>query len=136
VPIALGPAGGDGGGPSAGRIHGCNGDELFVCRAIRRTTCDISSALKREKNTRCSVWQLTQPPSAFFCGGVPDALMINSAFVSCRASLEALVTFVRGKSSCVGCAATSIYVRGSSYPTARMLNAYLPGSILLRGKLY
>ena len=52
------------------------------------------------------------------------------------ASLEVLVTLLSCKSSCVGSAVTSAEVFGSSYPTARILIAYLPGSILSRGKLY
>ena len=51
-------------------------------------------------------------------------------------SFEALVTLLSCKSNCVGCAVTSTEVFGSSYPAARTLIAYLPGSILSGGKLY
>ena len=81
------------------------------------------------------MWQLTQPPSADLSAGVPGTLMTNSALESCIASFEVLVTFLSGKSSWVSCAVTSTEVLGSSYPTARILTTYLPGSILSRGKL-
>ena len=77
-----------GSGPSCGRNHGCIGDELFVCRGMRAATIDISSGSKCEKNTRCSEWQLTHPPSDALCAGVPDALMISSAFDICVRDLQ------------------------------------------------
>ena len=52
------------------------------------------------------------------------------------ASFEVLVTLLSCKSRWAGCAVTSTDVLGSSYPTARILTVYLPGSILSRGKLY
>src|SRR5258708_5757375 len=54
-------------GYATGRIQGWMGDELFVCMVMRCTTWVISSASKRVNSTRCSVWQVTQPPSANFC---------------------------------------------------------------------
>src|ERR1700682_1963736 len=112
------------------------GDELLVCIDIRCTTCAISSALKRENSTRCSVWQLTQPASAIFCSRVPGTLMSNSPLESCMASLEELVTLLSCKFSSAGCAVTSMEVFGSSYPAARTLIAYLPGCSLWRGNAY
>src|SRR5579863_5602779 len=112
------------------------GDELLVCMLIRRTTWVISSALKCENSTRCSVWQLTQPPSARFCSGVPGTLMSNSPLESCAASFEALVTLLSCRSNWAGCPPTSTEVLGSSYPAARTLIAYLPGCSLSRGKVY
>src|SRR5262249_53909131 len=114
----------------------CMGEELFVCIVIRWTTCAISSALKRENMTRCSVWQFTQPASDNFCSRVPGTLMSHSPLESCVASFELLVTLWSCRSRWAPCAVTSTEVFGSSYPTARMLMAYLPGSSLSRGKLY
>src|SRR5262245_41145653 len=127
------------GGPigfSIGRIHGCMGEELFVCCVMRWTTSAISSAPKREKSTRCKVWQLTQPPSCSFCSRVPGTLMSHSAFDNCMASFVLLVTLSSFKSSCVACAVTSAAVLGSSYPTARIVIAYFPGVSRSRGNLY
>ena len=83
----------------AGRVQGCNGEELFVCVAIRCTTCNISSSVYRENSTRCSVWQVTQPPSANFCSWVPGMLMSHSALESCLATFEAAVSLLSFKSS-------------------------------------
>ena len=107
-----------------------------MCLLIRCTTCVISSALKRENRTRCSVWQLTQPPSIDFCSGVPGTLMRISPLESCMASFEALDTLASCKSSCAGWAVTSTEVFGNSNPAARTLIRYLPGCSLSRGKVY
>ena len=98
---------------SVGRIQGWSGDELLVCWAIRRTTCDISSGPNRENIACWSVWQVTQPARPAFCTGVPGTLMSSSPFDSCIASFEVLVTFASGRSSWVGCAPTSTEVPGS-----------------------
>src|SRR5919198_4916171 len=73
LPKLVGSVIGAGRGPSCGRKYGCMGDELFVCRGMRAATSDISSGSKCEKNTRCSVWQVTHPPSDALCCGVPRA---------------------------------------------------------------
>src|SRR5207249_6558523 len=77
-----------------------------------------------------------QPASANFWSRVPGTLMSHSALESCMASFDVLVTLLSCRSRWPGCAVTSVEVFGSSYPTARMLIAYLPGSSLSRGKLY
>ena len=65
--------------------------------ARRRSTSRAGS--NREKNARCSEWQLTHPPSDAFCACVPGALMISSALVICSAILIGRVIFVSGRSS-------------------------------------
>src|SRR5436190_4551476 len=101
-------------GPSSGRNHGCIGDELFVCRGMRAATIDISSGSKCEKNTRCSVWQLTQAPSDAFWAAVPDALMISSAFDICVAIFIGRVILVSGRSRRVASLFRSTEVAGNS----------------------
>src|SRR5262245_66162566 len=81
LPKLVGSVIGAGRGPSCGRYHGCIGDELFVWRGMRAATSDISSGSKRVKNTRCSVRQLTHPPSEFRWPAGPAALRTNSALV-------------------------------------------------------
>ena len=135
-PSIICPAVGGRSGFSIGRIHGCSGDELLVCMAMRSTTCAISSALKCVNNTRARVWQLTQPESIDFCSRVPGALISHSPLDSCAASFEVFVTWLSSKSSWVDCSATSTEVFGSSYPMARTLIAYFPACTLSRGKPY
>src|SRR5262245_6185972 len=62
--------------------------------------------------------------------------MSHSPLDSCVPSFEGRVTLLSGSSRCLDCVVTSAVVAGSSYPTARMLIAYSPGSSLSRGKLY
>ena len=81
---------------------------------MRAATIDISSGSKCDKNTRCSEWQLTHPPSDALCCGVPGALMISSAFDICVAIFIGRVIFVSGRSSRVLSPFTSADVAGSS----------------------
>src|SRR6266446_1221081 len=62
--------------------------------------------------------------------------MSHSPLDSCMASFEVLVILTSCKSNWADSAVTSTELFGSSYPTARTLIAYLPGSSLSRGKVY
>src|ERR1700680_1260091 len=73
--------------------------------------------------------------SLFFCSDVPGALMTHSKELSCEARSLALSSL---RSAFVVLPSAIVKDPGSfrSYPTARIVRAYFPGSTWLRGKLY